>query len=138
MFGQYTHSLDPKGRLVVPSKLREELGTAFYLAKAPDTCLTLYPEAQWQKLMDRCNELPSSKLRALRVFLSNVIKCEPDKQFRFLLPESFRVYAGIEQEVTFLGQGGVAEIWAADRYASEEEKYLNPEALRAVMEELGV
>lgn len=138
MFGQYKHSLDPKGRLVVPSKLREKLGTAFYIAKAPDACLKLYPEAQWQKLLDRCNEMPSSKLRALRVFFANVIKCEPDKQFRFLLPESFRSYAGIDQEVIFLGQAGVAEIWAAERYEAEEEKFLNPEALAAVMEELGV
>ncbi|MBQ4566242.1 MAG: division/cell wall cluster transcriptional repressor MraZ [Oscillospiraceae bacterium] len=138
MFGQYKHGLDPKGRLVIPSKLREELGDTFYLAKAPDACLKLYPQAQWQKLLDRCNEMPSSKLRALRVFFANVIKCEPDKQFRFLLPESFRRYAGIDQEVIFLGQAGVAELWAAERYEAEEAKYLNPENLAAVMEELGV
>lgn len=138
MFGQYKHGLDAKGRLVVPSKLREKLGTSFYVAKAPDACLKLYPEDQWQKLIDRCKEMPSSKLRALRVFFANVIKCEPDKQFRFLLPESYRLYAGIDQEVIFLGQAGVAEIWAAERYEAEEEKYLTPEALGAVMEELEV
>ena len=52
MFGQYRHALDPKGRLFVPAKLREELGSAFYVAKAPDACLTVYPEAEWQKVLD--------------------------------------------------------------------------------------
>ena len=56
---------------------------------------------------------------------------------RFLLPEDFRKYAGIDQEVIFLGQAGRAEIWAAERYEAEEEKYLTPEAIAAVMEELG-
>lgn len=136
MFGQYKHTLDTKGRLVVPSKLKEELGAAFYVAKAPDPCLTIYPEGEWQKLLDRCSQLPSSKVRTLRVFFANVCKCEPDKQGRFLLPESFRDYAGITTEVVFLGQGGRAEIWAPERYEAEEEKYLTPEAIAAVMEEL--
>ena len=70
-------------------------------------------------------------------FFANVTKCEPDKQGRFLLPESFRRYAGIEQEAIFLGQAGRAEIWSAERYAAEEAKYLTPEAIAAAMEELG-
>ena len=137
MFGQYRHALDPKGRLFVPAKLREELGSAFYVAKAPDACLTVYPEAEWQKVLDHCNALPASKARGMRVFFANVVKCEPDKQGRFLLPESFRTYAGITQEAVFLGQAGRAEIWSAERYDAEEQKYLTPEALAAVMEELG-
>lgn len=137
MYGKYQHTLDAKGRLFVPSKLKEELGTAFYIAKAPDACLTVYPEAEWQKVLDHCNELPASKVRAMRFFFANVAKCEPDKQGRFLLPESFREYAGIDQEVVFLGQAGRAEIWSAERYAAEEAKYLTPEAIAEVMEELG-
>ena len=137
MYGKYQHTLDAKGRLFVPSKLKEELGTAFYIAKAPDACLTVYPEAEWQKVLDHCNELPASKARAMRFFFANVAKCEPDKQGRFLLPESFREYAGIDQEVVFLGQAGRAEIWSAERYAAEEAKYLTPEAIAEVMEELG-
>ena len=129
--------IDPKGRLFVPAKLREELGSAFYVAKAPDACLTVYPEAEWQKVLDHCNALPASKARGMRVFFANVVKCEPDKQGRFLLPESFRTYAGITQEAVFLGQAGRAEIWSAERYEAEEQKYLTPEALAAVMEELG-
>ena len=83
MYGKYQHTLDAKGRLFVPSKLKEELGTAFYIAKAPDACLTVYPEAEWQKVLDHCNELPASKARTMRFFFANVTKCEPDKQGRF-------------------------------------------------------
>ncbi len=137
MFGKYKHTLDPKGRLFVPSKLREELGSSFYIAKAPDACLTIYPEDEWQKVLAHCNELPSSKARIMRVFFANVCKCEPDKQGRFLLPEDYRNYAGISQEVVFLGQAGRAEIWAAERYELEEQKYLTPEAIANAMEELG-
>lgn len=137
MYGKYRHTLDAKGRLFVPSKLRDELGEAFYVAKAPDACLTVYPEEEWQRQLERYKQLPPSQARALRVFFANVVKCEPDKQGRFLLPESFRAYAGIDQEVMFLGQATRAEIWSAERYEEEEAKYLTPEALAAVMEELG-
>ena len=137
MYGQYRHTLDAKGRLFVPSKLRDELGASFYIAKAPDGCLAVYPEQEWQRVLDRFNELPMSKARSMRVFFANVVKCEPDKQGRFLLPESFREYAGITQEAVFIGQAGRAEIWSAERCAAEEEQYLTPEALAAAMEELG-
>ena len=137
MFGQYRHALDPKGRLFVPAKLREELGSAFYVAKAPDACLTVYPEAEWQKVLDHCNALPASKARGMRVFFANVVKCEPDKQGRFLIPTELRQYAGIRQEVTFIGQGGHAEIWDSEAYDKLEQETLTPENLAQVMEELG-
>ena len=137
MFGKYKHTLDPKARLFVPAKLRDELGSSFYIAKAPDACLTIYTEAEWQRLQDHFNELPPSKSRHMRVFLANVCKCEPDKQWRFQLPEDFRAYAGIGQEVLFIGQIGRAEIWSPERYEAEEEKYLTPQALATIMEELG-
>ena len=137
MYGKYKHTLDPKGRLFVPSKLKDELGAAFYVAKAPDACLTVYPEAEWQKVLDHCNELPASKARAMRFFFANVAKCEPDKQGRFLIPTELRQYAGIRQEVTFIGQGGHAEIWDSEAYDKLEMETLTPENLAQVMEELG-
>ncbi len=137
MFGQYKHTIDAKGRLIVPSRMREELGESFFLAKAPDACLTIYTQAEWQRMMDRFNELPPTQAAGLRYFLANVWQCEPDKQGRFLLPESYRTYAGIDQEVIFIGQAGRAEIWAAERYEAEEPKHLTPEAIRAALEKLG-
>ena len=120
MFGKYKHTLDPKGRLFVPAKLREELGSAFYVARSLDPCLTVYTEEEWQ-----------------RTFFANVVRCEPDKQGRFLLPDDLRKYAGIQQEVYFLGQAGRAEIWAAERY-EEEEANVSAEELAALMEEIGI
>lgn len=138
MYGKYRHSLDAKGRLFVPAKLREELGDAFYIAKAPDACLKLYPEAEWERMLERVRQLPGSRVSGLREFFANVNKIEPDKQGRFVLSDSYRQYAHIDQEVYFLGQANVAEIWDAERYEAEEAKHLTPEAIAAVMEELGL
>lgn len=137
MYGKYRHTLDPKGRLFVPAKLREELGSAFYVAKAIDPCLTIYTEAEWQRILTRSSEVPSSKARRVRKFFANIVKCEPDKQGRFLLPEEYRAYAGIEQDVYFIGNGCRAEIWAADRYEEEEEN-ITAEEMAEIMEEMGI
>ena len=136
MYGQYRHTLDAKGRLFVPSKLRDELGASFYIAKAPDGCLAVYPEQEWQRVLAHSNSLPFSQARAMRVFFANVYKCEPDKQGRFLLPAELRRYAGIGQEVTFIGQGDRAEIWNTETYEKLEAEMLTPENLKAAMEEL--
>ena len=128
MFGKYKHTLDPKGRLFVPAKLREELGSAFYVARSLDPCLTVYTEEEWQRIVERSKAAP---------FFANVVRCEPDKQGRFLLPDDLRKYAGIQQEVYFLGQAGRAEIWAAERY-EEEEANVSAEELAALMEEIGI
>ena len=121
----------------MPAKLREELGSAFYVARSLDPCLTVYTEEEWQRIVERSKAAPSSKARGLRTFFANVVRCEPDKQGRFLLPDDLRKYAGIQQEVYFLGQAGRAEIWAAERY-EEEEANVSAEELAALMEEIGI
>ena len=113
MYGKYKHSVDPKGRLFVPSKLREELGEAFYVTLGLDHCLSVYTESGWQAILDKYNALPISQARKLRQ------------------------YAGITQDVTFIGQGGHAEIWDSAAYDKLEQETLTPENLTAVMEELG-
>ena len=89
-------------------------------------------------VVEKVSAIPLAQGKGIqRYFFSGAAEVEPDKQGRFLLPESFRTYAGITQEAVFLGQAGRAEIWSAERYEAEEQKYLTPEALAAVMEELG-
>jgi MraZ protein len=137
MYGQYRHTLDAKCRVFIPAKFREELGERFYMAKSVDPCLTLYPEGEWQRILERFNSLSPADRRKMRYFFANVCQCEPDKQGRILLPEAFRAHAGVSQEVLFLGQAGYAEIWAADRYEEEEQQfYASPEGV-AMVEELG-
>ena len=82
MYGKYRHTVDPKGRLFVPSKLRDELGEAFYVTLGLDHCLSVYTEAGWQSILDKYNALPISQARKMRFLFANAAKCEPDKQGR--------------------------------------------------------
>lgn len=137
MTGKYTHTVDPKGRLFVPSKLREELGDAFYVTLGLDHCLAAYTQQDWDAMQEKYGAMPLSQQRRMRFFFANAAKCEPDKQGRFLLPADLREYAGLRQEVMFIGLGNHAEIWDADAYRQLENETLTPENLAAVMEELG-
>ena len=136
MVGKYRHTVDPKGRLFVPSKLREELGDAFYVTLGLDHCLSVYTEAGWAAIVEKYNALPLAKARKMRFLFANAAKCEPDKQGRFLIPTELRDYAGLKQDVTFIGQAGHAEIWDSDTYDALEAESLTPENLAAAMEEL--
>ena len=136
MVGKFNHTVDPKGRLFVPSKLREELGDSFYVTLGLDHCLSVYTEAGWQTIVDKYNALPISQARKMRFLFANAAKCEPDKQGRFLIPTTLRDYAGLKQDVTFIGQAGHAEIWDTESYDRLEAEMLTPENLAAVMEEL--
>ena len=84
MYGKYKHTVDPKGRLFVPSKLRDELGEAFYVTLGLDHCLSVYTEAGWQAILDKYNALPISQARKMRFLFANAAKCEPDKQGRLI------------------------------------------------------
>ena len=116
MVGKFNHTVDPKGRLFVPSKLRDELGDSFYVTLGLDHCLSVYTEEGWQAIVDKYNALPISQARKMRFLFANAAKCEPDKQGRFLIPTTLREYAGLKQEVTFIGQAGHAEIWDSEAY----------------------
>ena len=136
MYGRYDHGVDPKGRLFVPAKLRTELGDAFYVTLGLDHCLSVYTQEGWSRILEKFNSLPISQSTKMRFLFANAAKCEPDKQGRFLLPAELRRYAGIGQEVTFIGQGDRAEIWDTATYQKLEEEMLTPENLKAAMEEL--
>ena len=69
MFGQYKHTIDSKGRLIVPSKLREELGECFYVTVAPDTCLTIFTKPEWEKVIERSNQISLTHSGGLRMLI---------------------------------------------------------------------
>ena len=92
--GTYEHSIDAKGRLFIPAKLREELGDTFYLAMGVDTCLAIYPQESWDRFTEKFASLPVSKSKDMRSLFANAVKCVPDSQGRIVIPQRLRTYAG--------------------------------------------
>ncbi len=135
--GQYQHTIDAKGRLFIPAKLREELGETFYVTMGADPCLSVYSDASWARFTEKFESLPYSRTKAMRPLFANAAKCEPDAQGRILLPQKLRAYAGLEKDVVVIGVSNRAEIWNAEKWAALETEELNPENIAAVMEELG-
>ena len=137
MTGQYQHSIDSKGRLFIPAKLREELGDTFYVTMGVDGCLSVYSDDSWSRFTEKFESLPFTKTRAMRPLFANAAKCEPDAQGRILIPQKLREYANLKKDVVVIGVSNRAEIWNAKTWTDLEAKELNPENLAAVMEELG-
>lgn len=137
MTGTYEHSIDAKGRLFIPARLREELGVTFYLAMGVDACLAIYPQASWDRFTEKFASLPMSQSKAMRPLFANAAKCEPDSQGRILIPAKLRQYAALEREVVINGASKCVELWNPERWAPIESAGLDPENLAAAMEELG-
>ena len=114
MIGKYSARLDDKNRLIVPAKLRAELGESFYVTLGVNCghrCLTVYTEEEWRRLSDNYNALSiSQKAGATSLIFMNAAQCVPDKQFRFALTSFLQSYAGIDREVMIVGRAGQAEI----------------------------
>lgn len=113
--GEYQHSLDPKGRIIVPAKFREELGSKFVATKGLDNCIFLYPLGEWQVLEEKLRSLPFTRadVRSFaRFFFSGASELEMDKQGRIVLPPNLRDYAGINRDLMVIGVGARVEIWS--------------------------
>ena len=142
MIGKYGAKLDDKNRLFVPAKLREELGSDFYVTLGVNCghrCLTVYTAAEWQKLSENFNALSlAQRSGATSLIFMNAVECNPDKQFRFGLSQNLIDYAGIDREVMIVGRAGQAEIWDAAEFAAFETENLTPEKLLASLEAIGL
>ena len=137
MTGTYEHNIDAKGRLAIPSKLRDELGSTFYLAMGVDACLAVYPQSTWDRFTERFASLPMSQSKKMRSLFANAARCELDSQGRIVIPQKLKKYAGIEKDVVIIGVHDRAEIWAAEKWAAEEEEEMTPEKMAQCMAELG-
>ena len=133
--GTYEHSIDAKGRLFIPAKLREELGVSFYLAMGIDTCLAIYPQSTWDKFTEKFASLPMTQSKVMRSLFANAVKCVPDSQGRIVLPQRLRKYADLGKDVVIIGVHDRAEIWSAERWNAEEEE-MTPEKMAALMDSL--
>ena len=142
MIGKYPAKMDDKNRLFVPAKLREELGSEFYVTlgfNGGHKCLTAYPTADWQTLSENYNRLPlAQRSGPTSLIFINAIECAPDKQFRFTLSQNLMNYAGIEKDVIVVGRAGQAEIWDVAEYEAFELENLTPEKLLASLEAIGL
>lgn len=136
MTGEYNHTLDAKGRIFIPTKLRECLGDSFYLTISVDKCLNGYSADDWQTLTDKVNAMPYIKQRKMRPLFSCAAKCEMDGQGRVLVPQNLRAYAGIKKDVTIIGCNNHAEFWNSDEWKTVFENETTAENLTAVLEEL--
>ena len=115
--GTTNNSIDEKNRMIVPSKMRLELGGRCVLTKGLDRCLYIYTMDSWQKQMEKIEALPESdpSVRAfIRHFCANAAECEFDKQGRIVIPQELRTYAGIEKELVTMGAMSKIEIWARE------------------------
>ena len=139
--GEYNHTIDAKGRLIVPAKFREALGDEFVVTRGFDKeCLIAYDNTEWQKFEEKINELPNTNADARllrRYFLGGAASCEVDKQGRILLPANLREYAGIDKEVVSVGVYSRVEIWSKDRYL-ENSDFDDMDEIADHMAELGI
>lgn len=137
MKGEYQHTLDAKGRLFIPAKLREQLRDGFVVTKGLDECLFLYPQKAWDELEQKIRQLPMSKSRGLqRFFLSSAADVTVDRQGRIVIPTTLRSYANLERDVVVIGVGERAELWDARRWNAYTDD-LDCESIAQAMEELG-
>jgi MraZ protein len=122
--GEYNHTVDVKGRLIIPAKFRESLGEDFVVSKGLDGCLFIHGNNEWQKFVDELLKLPSGKKDArqfVRYFLAGAESVNVDKQGRILVSEVLRTTANIDKDVVVIGVGSRVEIWSRDRWEGVTE-----------------
>ena len=142
LIGEYDHSLDSKGRLIMPAKLREDMGENFIITTGLDGCLFGFSMEEWKKFEDKLKTLPITNKNArnfVRFFLSGATECELDKQGRFLIVGKLRENAKLEKDVTIIGTGTRIEIWNKEKWQEHiSEENLSIEDIEQNMEELGI
>ena len=137
--GEYNHTIDTKGRLIIPSKFREALGEEFVVTKGLDGCLFVYDNKEWSNFEEKLKSLPLTNKDArqfVRFFLAGATLAEVDKQGRILIPGVLREFAALEKEVVLIGVGSRVEIWSKDRW-EQEASYEDVEEIAEHMAELG-
>ncbi len=116
--GEYHHTLDDKGRLTIPSKIRYEIGENFIITRGLDGCLFIYPKNTWENIVSKYQELPNVKeaRNFMRFFLSGAVNLEFDKQGRINIAAPLMNYADLKKECVVIGVGDRLEIWSEERW----------------------
>ena len=124
--GEYHHTIDEKGRLTIPSKIRYDLGEDFVLTRGLDGCLFIYPKKEWEEIIMEYKKLPNTKdaRNFMRFFLSGATTCSFDKQGRINIPIPLAAYADLIKECIIIGVDNRLEIWSEEKwnnFVSENE-----------------
>ena len=142
LIGEFEHSLDAKGRLIMPAKLRESLGEKFVLTKGLDGCLFAFSIDEWTNFEDKLKALPLSNRNSrefTRFFLSGATECEIDKQGRFLIPGNLRDVANLIKDCSIIGVGTRIEIWDKEKWNSyNNSENMSVEDIAENMTNLGI
>ena len=142
LIGEYEHSLDAKGRLIMPAKIREDIGEKFIVTKGLDGCLFGFSQSEWTNFEEKLKTLPLTNKNArdfVRFFLSGAIECEIDKQGRFLIASNLREYATMEKEVVIIGVGTRIEIWNREKWKQyNSDENISADAIAENMTMLGI
>ncbi len=129
-YGEFQHTVDQKGRIIIPSAFREELNVKFMLTKGLEECLFIFSMPRWNSLVEKLETLPLSNTNARsfnRFFFSSAAQCEMDKNYRILVPADLRDHAKLEREISIVGVGNRVEVWSRDKW----EKYIQGDSLNA-------
>ena len=135
--GEYRHSIDAKGRIIIPSKLRDDLGENFIVTRGLEECLFVYPMNEWDKITKKLNNLPFTKKDArsfMRFFLSGATAAEFDKQGRINITSPLISYAELKKECVIIGVGDRLEIWSSEKWNSFYD--MNKDNLSNIAEDL--
>lgn len=137
---EYNHTIDVKGRLIIPSKFREALGDEFVVTKGMDGCLFVYANEDWSAFEQKLTSLPLINKEArkfARFFLAGAAQVEVDKQGRILLPVNLREFAQLDKDVVLVGVGSRIEIWSKANWEDTNSED-NMDDITAAMESLGL
>ncbi|MBQ9318704.1 MAG: division/cell wall cluster transcriptional repressor MraZ [Bacilli bacterium] len=134
--GEYHHSIDDKGRIIIPSKLREGLKDNCIITRGLDGCLFIYPQDEWNNVINKYKELPDTKEKRqfMRIFLSGASICEYDKQGRINVPKPLIDYANLEKDCIIIGVDERLELWSKDKWNSFIDS--NEEAMSTIADKL--
>ena len=138
--GEYNHTIDAKGRLIIPSRFRELLGEEFVLTRELDGCRSIYPMDEWVGCEEKLRALPLTNKDARtfsRFFVAGATTCQLDKQGRILVPQTLRQFAGLDKDVVLTGNLNRIEVWSKEKW-SENCNYDDMDSIAESMQNIGI
>ncbi|MCR4600271.1 MAG: division/cell wall cluster transcriptional repressor MraZ [Clostridia bacterium] len=139
--GTYQHSIDQKGRIIIPARFREALSHGFVLTRGLDKCLFIYPASEWEAFSAKLNSIPMTMKEGRsfkRYFFANAVECQLDKQGRVTIPPVMRGFAGIDKDLVTIGVNERIEVWSKDEWESYNDVEIDDELIAEKFADLGI